>query len=164
MERLSVIVIYYFDDDQIEKSIRSTRDIADEIILVDPSNYPQSQELCKSFDLNYLPGNNTGLLELLEKAAKLASADRLFFIGSNEYLSESLRASVREIKANWDKDGYSIARFKNYYGKWLRHSGLYPDQSVRLYKKKSGYWSGESLKERIELKKPESVELLKGDL
>jgi len=164
MERLSVIVIYYFDDDQIEKCIRSAQDIADEIIILDPSDRPKSKELSKSYNVIYLSGNNSSLLVLLEKAVKMATADRVFFVGSNEYLSESLRSSIREIKANWEKDGYSISRFKNYYGKWFRQSGMYPDQQVRLYKKKSACWTGDSLYEHIELKNPESVELLKGDI
>ncbi|MBL7111826.1 MAG: glycosyltransferase family 2 protein [Bacteroidales bacterium] len=164
MERLSVIVIYHFDDDQIEKCIRSTQDIADEIILLDPSNHPKSKELTRNFGITHLPGHNTGLLELIQKAVKLATSDRLFFVGSNEYLSESLRKSIREVKTKWDKDGYSISRYKNYYGKWMRHSGIYPDQPVRLYKKDAANWSGESLEEHIELNNPESVDLLNGDL
>ncbi len=164
MERLSVIVIYLFDDDQIEKCVRSTQEIADEIILLDPSNQPKSKELTGSFDIIHLPGHSISLLELINEAVRLATCDRLLFVRSNEYLSESLRKSIREIKTNWEKDGYSISRYKNYYGKWMRHSGLYPDQPVRLYKRDAASWTGGSLKEHIELNNPESVDLLSGDL
>ena len=164
MDRLSAIVIYRSDDDQVEKCIRSLQDIADETILLDPNNYIKSLEIVKQFKIKHFPGDATGLTELLEKAAEMASFDRLFFIGSNEYLSESLRRSIREIKENWDTDGYSVSRFMNYYGKWLRHSGLYPDQPVRLYKKSRGYWTGEQLEEHIKLKEHESADLVKGDL
>ena len=164
MERLSVVVAYRFDDDQIEKCIRSAQDIADEIILVDPENRPESKKIAKDFNIRYLPGKEKALVELFEDAAKMAAYDRLFFIGSNEYLTESLRRSIREVKAKWIYDGYSVSKFKNYYGKWFRHSGIYPDQPVRLYKRSKGYWTGDPLEEYIRLKNPESCLNLRGDL
>ena len=164
MERISVIVVYRFDDDQIEKCIRSVQEIADEIILLDPDNRPHSKELVKIFKICYLPDKDTATKGLLEKAAETADCDFLFFIWSNEYLTESLRRSIREIKANWDKDGYRVSRLKNYYGKWMRHSGIYPDQPVRLYKKRKGHWVGDQLGEHLRLKNPESSGILRGEL
>ena len=164
MERLSVIVVFHMDDDQIEKCINSTREIADEIILVDPSGRPKSKELISRYDIKYLPGKNSDFLLSVNEAIRKATYDKLCFIGSNEYLSESLRTSIREIKQKWTRDGYSVTKYKNYYGKWLRYSGVYPDQPVRLYKRNKGYWAGDQLEEHIELKNPESFDLLKGEL
>jgi hypothetical protein len=164
MYRLTVIVIHHYGDDPVEKCVRSVKDIADEIILLDPHQYPKSKELTGSHAIKLVRGNNAGFIDLIREAVRQATFESFFFIGSNEYISESLRASIREIKVEWEKDGYSVSRFKNYYGKWMRHSGLYPDQPVRLYKKNAGYWTGEAPEEHIELKKPESVTLLKGDL
>ncbi len=49
-------------------------------------------------------------------------------------MSEEIKAAVKADAA----EGYYIPRLTNFLGKWIKHSGWYPDYVLRLFKKGSG--------------------------
>ena len=59
-----------------------------------------------------------------------------------EALDDTLIRSIKEVKENWVEDGYIMNRLTNYCGKWVKHSGWYPDRKVRLADSRKGRWQG----------------------
>ena len=55
-------------------------------------------------------------------------------------------------------------RLANYGGKWIHHSGWYPDVKLRLFDRRKGEWTGLIVHEKIELYKNGKIEHLKGDI
>jgi len=58
--------------------------------------------------------------------------------------------------------GYEIPRLCRYMGRWIKHSGWYPDYKLRLYNRKAGCWKGEFVHESV--KAQGEVRRLYGDL
>ena len=44
------------------------------------------------------------------------------------------------VKNNPEYDVYQMPRVTNYCGKWIRHSGWYPDKQTRLFNRSKGAW------------------------
>jgi hypothetical protein len=55
-----------------------------------------------------------------------------------------------------------MPRLANYLGRWIKHSGWYPDYKLRLYDRRVSRWQGDYVHESIKVNG--RVERLKGDL
>jgi hypothetical protein len=42
-----------------------------------------------------------------------------------------------------------MPRLAQYLGKWILHSGWYPDRKIRLYRRDKAYWTGEYVHESV---------------
>ena len=85
-------------------------------------------------------------------------------LDADEALSGRLKESIRAVLNDWRHDGYYFNRLTNYCGKWIRHSGWYPDRKMRLWDASKGRWQGYNIHERLELDKGTSTAFLEGDL
>ncbi|RMG23433.1 MAG: hypothetical protein D6732_24780, partial [Methanobacteriota archaeon] len=52
----------------------------------------------------------------------------------------------------------------NYCGKWIYHSGWYPDVKIRLFNRKETHWVGDYVHEELKFNAKPSVHHLQGDL
>ena len=98
--------------------------------------------------------------------AEQASHDWILSIDADERLSIELADEiVKWKKAPLPREGgtvaHSMPRRAFYLGKWIRHSGWYPDRKIRLYDRRHCRWEG-SIHE--DLKADGSVERFGGDL
>src|SRR5262249_61624418 len=57
---------------------------------------------------------------------------------------------------------YSMPRKAFYLGKWINHSGWYPDRKIRLYQRAHSQWEGDFVHERMKVDGP--VGRFRGDL
>src|SRR5579875_2863490 len=48
-------------------------------------------------------------------------------------------------------EGYRFARQARYLGRWIRHSGWYPDWKLRLFHRKHGQWVGSYVHESVKV-------------
>jgi (heptosyl)LPS beta-1,4-glucosyltransferase len=65
-------------------------------------------------------------------------------------LSEALEGEIWQLKKNGPLfDAYTMPRMAQYLGRWIRHSGWYPDRKVRLYDRRKAHWVGEYVHETV---------------
>ena len=79
-------------------------------------------------------------------------------------LSETLKQSILAVKQNWQCDGYTLNRLTSYCGKWIRHSGWYPDTKLRLWNRSKGRWGGVNPHDRVTMDGQSRICHLDGDL
>lgn len=83
------------------------------------------------------------------RALAFARCDWVLSIDADERITPELQA---EIKAVLDKplfDVYSFPRLSSYCGQYMRHSGWYPDQVTRLFKRGSASFSNDLVHEKL---------------
>src|SRR5207247_2637529 len=85
-------------------------------------------------------------------------------LDADECLSDELKQSILEAKKNPDKDGYSMNRLNNFCGKWIQHSGWYPDRKIRLWNRNKGKWGGINPHDKVVMEEGSSIGFLRGDL
>ena len=83
-------------------------------------------------------------------AAVAAGNDWILSIDADESITEELATEILKLKNEGVRcDGYSFPRLAQYLGRWIRHSGWYPDRKVRLYDRRKAEWVGEYVHESV---------------
>jgi glycosyltransferase involved in cell wall biosynthesis len=164
MIKISAVIITFNEERNIVRCLQSLEGIADEIVVVDSYSADATEKLCRQFDVQFLQHPFEGYMQQKSWACNQAKYDYILQLDADEQLSEELRRSILAVKSDWKADGYSFNRLTNYIGKWIRHSGWYPDTKLRLWDRRKGAWSGINLHESIKMNDYAVVAKLKGDL
>lgn len=164
MPDISAVIITYNEELHIGKCLASLSGIADEIIVVDSLSTDSTKEICKKFNVRFIEHPFEGYVEQKNFALSFAKNMLVLSLDGDEELSEELRDSILKIKENCEFDGYKFNRVSNYCGKWMRHSGLYPDRQIRLFNVTKGKWSGTNPHDKFRMNPGSRVKRVKGDI
>ena len=164
MAKISAVIIAFNEEEHIGKCLASLTGITDEIIVVDSFSTDSTKEICNKFNVRFIEHEFEGYVEQKNYALSFALNAYVLSLDADEELSEELKASILKIKNNPEADGYKINRLTNYCGKWIKHSGWYPDPHVRLFDRSKGKWTGINPHDKFRLNPGRRVKRLKGDL
>lgn len=165
MKKISATIITLNEEDKIRRCIESLNGIVDEIIVVDSLSTDATKSICEEFGIRFIEQKWLGYSEQKNLANRLATNDWILSIDADEALSEELKKSILKLKESETDDNivFSFNRLNNYCGKWIHHSGFYPDKKIRIWNRNVGKWEGivhEIIKFSIKTKEIH----LKGDL
>lgn len=149
--KLSVVIITFNEEINIERCINSVKSIADEILVVDSFSTDKTKEICLKHKTNFIEHAFDGHIEQKNWAITHAKYPHIFSLDADEAITPNLAKEIVTIKNNWTHDGYSFNRLTNYCGKWIKHCGWYPDVKLRLWDSRLGEWKGENPHDRYEL-------------
>ena len=164
MEKLSVVIITYNEERNIEGCIKSVQSIADEIIVLDSYSTDRTKEICESHGVLFSAHKFDGHIQQKNRALALAKNEWVLSLDADEIPNAKLLQSIKDALENPITEAFYFNRLTNYLGKWVRHSGWYPDRKLRLLKKSKGHWAGINPHDKIELEKGVEPAYLKGDL
>ena len=166
--KLSATIITLNEEDKIRPCIESLIGVADEIVVVDSLSTDNTKLICEEYGVKFVEQKWLGYSEQKNLANKIASYDWILSIDADEVLSDELKKSILRIK-NEEKITkneelvFSFNRLNNYCGKWIHHSGFYPDKKIRIWNRKIGKWEG-IVHEVIKFSTKVKEVHLKGDL
>jgi glycosyltransferase involved in cell wall biosynthesis len=164
MTKITVVIITLNEEKNIGRCLESVKDIADEIVVVDSFSTDNTEKICKQYGIRFLQHSFVGHIEQKNWAITQAKYPHILSLDADELLSDRLKRSIREVKENWEFDGYYFNRLTNYCGKWIRHSSWYPSRKLRLWDSRKGEWGGMNPHDHFILEKGASRHMLKGDL
>jgi glycosyltransferase involved in cell wall biosynthesis len=168
MPKISVVIITFNEERNIGRCLESVKDVADEIVVVDSFSTDKTKKICESYGVKFIEHAFEGHIRQKNFAISQATYTHQLSLDADEALSEELKAEILKIKEDWHpdsyRDGYRMNRLSNYCGKWIRHSGWYPDTKLRLYNSGKGSWKGMDPHDKFELKQGSSIGKLKGDI
>ncbi len=151
MIKLSVVIITFNEEKNIERCLLSVKGIADEIVVLDSFSEDKTQSICEKHGVKFFQHAFDGHIQQKNRAITYASNPHVLSLDADEALDETLIASVLEIKKNFSKDGYYMNRLTNYCGHWVKHCGWYPDTKLRLWDRSKGHWTGVNPHDKYEL-------------
>lgn len=167
MNKISVVIITFNEEKNIERCLKSVQDIADEIIVVDSFSTDRTKQICESFhNLKFIPHKWEGYSNSKNYGINSATNDLIFSIDADEVVSDELKKSINYFKQK-ELDvnvALTVNRLTNYCGKWIKHGGWYPDTKLRLWNRKIGKWQGEIHEIVVLDNKTTTPQLLDGDL
>ena len=164
MTPISVVIITFNEEQNIGRCLQSVQDIAKEILVVDSFSTDRTEAICKEFGVRFIQHPFEGHIQQKNYAITQATYPHILSLDADEALSDQLRDSIREALRDWKYDGYYFNRLTSYCGKWIRHSGWYPDRKLRLWDSRKGRWTGMNPHDRYELDKGCTQGYLRGDL
>lgn len=165
MIKLSVVIITFNEEHNIGRCLESVKDIADEVLVLDSFSKDRTEEICKSYGVNFFQHAFDGHIQQKNRAITYAANSYILSLDADEAIDETLKKSILEVKKNWQFDAYSMNRLTNYCGKWIKHGGWYPDRKLRLWDSRKGEWGGTNPHDKYDLfDKNAKTGHLKGDI
>jgi len=165
MTPVSVVIITFNEEHNIARCLDSVKGIADEIVIVDSFSKDKTKEICLSYGAKFIENKFEGHIQQKNFAITQAKYPHILSLDADEALDEKLRNSISEAKKNFVHDGYYMNRLTNYCGKWVHHSGWYPDTKLRLWDSRKGQWAGVNPHDKYELTTGDSnTGKLQGDI
>jgi glycosyltransferase involved in cell wall biosynthesis len=126
-----------------EKNITSCLDsinFLDEIIVVDSGSTDNTIELAKKLTGKIYTPPIENVTQKRKYSLEISSNDWIIFIDADERISPELKneiASLQNSSREAFVSGYYINRKNYYFGKWVKHCGIYPDYHIRLFNRKN---------------------------
>jgi glycosyltransferase involved in cell wall biosynthesis len=163
--KLSVVIITYNEEKNLERCLASVKEIADEIVILDSFSTDKTQEISEKYGVKFFQHAFDGHIQQKNRAITYASNPHVLSLDADETLDGTLIRSILEVKRNFNKEGYYMNRLTNYCGHWVKHCGWYPDKKLRLWDSRKGKWSGVNPHDKYELfNGNENAGHLKGDI
>lgn len=149
MATLSVIIIARNEAANIRACIDTVL-WADEIIVVDSGSTDDTANIAREMGAQvYVHADWPGFGPQKNCALGYASNDWVFSIDADERVTAELRAEIEQVLAKADADGYFCPRLSQFCGKFIRHSGWYPDYVLRLFRRGAGRFSDSLVHESV---------------
>jgi glycosyltransferase involved in cell wall biosynthesis len=164
MTKISAVIITYNEEQYLDQCLSSLEDVADEIVVVDSYSTDRTRQIAEARSARFILHEFEGYIEQKNWAVAQASHPYILSLDGDEMLSEELRTSILGIKDDLRYDGYFFNRLNNFYGTWVRHSGVYPNRKIRLFHREKGIWGGINPHDRFILQKGTRKTRLNGDL
>jgi len=152
--KISATLITLNEEANLARAIESLR-CCDEIVVLDSGSQDRTVEIAASLGARVIESEWTGYAAQKNFAAQQAAHDWVLSLDADEALSEPLEGDILEIKRLGPRaDAYTIPRLAQYMGRWILHSGWYPDRKVRLYDRRRARWVGEYVHESVQVDGP----------
>jgi len=166
MQALSVVIITFNEERNIERALKSVADmeICDDIVVVDSFSTDQTAEICQRYNVNFIQNKWEGYSQQKNFANSLAKNKFILSLDADEALDDSLRNEILSISASGFNCVYVVNRMVNYCGQWIKHSSWYPDKKIRIFPKETSRWEGALVHEELTVDKKLPVVELKGHL
>ena len=161
MEKLSVTIITLNEEKKIRHALESVK-WADEIIVVDSGSTDKTVEICEEYTDKVFHNAWPGFVAQKNYATDMATHNWILSIDADERVTPELAREIKSVLSNPTFDAYAVPRRVFYLGRWINHSGWYPDYKARLYNKKLCRWEGEKVHEELSVKG--KTEYLSGDI
>ena len=147
---LSIIVIARNEAGAIGRCLGSVA-WADEIIVLDANSDDGTAAIARGFNARVETETDwPGFGPQKNRALTLARGDWVLSLDADEWITPELRAEIqRGLAAPGNNLAFKMPRRSSYCGRFMRHSGWWPDYVTRLFKRGAARFSDDLVHERL---------------
>ncbi|MBF0240148.1 MAG: glycosyltransferase family 2 protein [SAR324 cluster bacterium] len=152
---LSVAIITYNEEENIQDCLNSVKDWADEIIVLDSFSSDRTAQICTKFPkVQFSQHPFDGHVQQKNRAMAMCSGEWILSIDADERVSPLLKESILDLLQNPPEGivGAKVPRLTRHMNRDIRHGGWYPHYRYRLIRKGMGTWAGENPHDTLELR------------
>jgi glycosyltransferase involved in cell wall biosynthesis len=146
--KITATIVTLNEERNIARAIRSLT-CADEILVVDSGSTDRTCDIAQSLGARVVHHAWPGYAAQKNFAAAQSANDWILSLDADEALTPELAAEIQHLDATCD--GYTFPRLAQYLGRWIQHSGWYPDRKVRLYRRDRARWTGDYVHESVQV-------------
>ncbi|MBN2346941.1 MAG: glycosyltransferase family 2 protein [Candidatus Aminicenantes bacterium] len=151
---ISAVMITFNEEDRLPDALASLQGVADEIIVVDSYSTDRTVEIARAARAKVTQNRFEDYGRQKNFALSQAGREWILNLDADERVSPELKRALVELKEKGAPEhivAFAIKRKTYYLGRWIRHSGWYPDRKVRLFRRDSATWKGR-IHERLEVR------------
>lgn len=150
MAELSVIIIAKNEAENIRACLESVA-WADEIIVVDSGSTDDTVAIAREFTQRVYVHDWPGFGAQKNRALGYAINDWVFSIDADERVTPELRAEMEAAMIKPQAEAYEMPRLSSFCGRFMHHSGWYPDYVLRLFRRGKGCFSDALVHETVQV-------------
>ncbi|MCX7760317.1 MAG: glycosyltransferase family 2 protein [Hydrogenothermaceae bacterium] len=163
MEKISAVILTKNEELNIERAIKSLKDLADEIIVIDSGSTDKTVDLATSLGAKVYFRRWDSFANQRNFGIEKSLCNWILMVDADEEVSSELKLNIKQELLNPKYQAYEIPRRTYYLGKFLRYT-WYPEWRLRLFKKGILRFEGDLHETPVFLDKNIKVGKLKGDL
>ena len=148
--KLSVTIITKNEADNILACLESVA-WADEIVVVDSGSSDDTVNICKAFGAQvHKTADWPGFGPQKNRALSHATGEWVLSLDADERVPPELRFEIEAaLKNPHDHAAFRMPRLSSFCGRFMRHSGWYPDYVTRLFHRGAARFSDDLVHERL---------------
>ncbi len=147
---LSVIIIAKNEAAMIGDCLRSVSGLASQVVVVDSGSTDGTQALCREMGATVVGTDWPGFGPQKNRALALATQEWVLSLDADERLGPGLRTEIETLLRGAPPfEVYRMPRRSSFCGRFMKHSGWWPDPVVRLWRRGSGRFSDDLVHERL---------------
>ena len=165
MNKISVYIAAYNEADKIRAAITSVK-WADEIVVADSHSTDNTADIAERMGAKVVQIPFNGFGDLRTKAISACRHEWIFSLDSDERCTPDAQKEIQDILASDPGcDAYYVPRKNFFMGKWIRHSGFYPDfRQPQLFRQGTLVFEPDAVHERYEVKTSKPLGVLKSPI
>ncbi len=147
--KFSVIIITKNEAMNIRPCLESVA-WADEIIVVDSGSTDDTVAICKELGAQVYVHDWPGFGPQKNRALSYAKNEWVLSIDADECVTDELCAEIDAAMNNaGDRAAFRMPRLSRFCGRYMRHSGWYPDYVARLFRRGTARFSDDLVHEQL---------------
>ena len=156
MVTLSVVITAFNEEKNIGECLNSVKNLADEIIVVDNSSIDKTKTIAQKYTKKIFSQKNDSQNIDTQKnfGFSKATGDWILSLDADERVTPELEQEIKQRLASSGErlaKAYWIPRKNIIFGKWIEHTGWYPDYQLRLFEKGKGKYSERHVHEHLQV-------------
>ncbi|MGB9706544.1 MAG: glycosyltransferase family 2 protein [Microgenomates group bacterium] len=138
---ITAVVLAKNEEENLPRCLKSLNWVK-EIILIDDYSTDKTVEIAKSFGAKVYQRKLDNFQEQRNWALKKVKTSWVLMVDPDEEVSAEMRQEILEVVEKNQYDGFRFPRKNIIFGKWIKHTGWYPDWQLHLFKTKKGRYEG----------------------
>ncbi len=145
---VSIAIVTKNEEDNIEAALKSVADAA-EIVIIDSFSTDRTLEICKKYTEKVYQQEWQGFARQKQAAVDYAECPWVMILDADERVTPELKAEIVQAISEENHNGFYVPRENYFLGKWIRHSGWSPDNTLRLFRKDKGKLEPREVHEKV---------------
>jgi len=139
---LSILIMTYNEEANIERCLKSVEGIGNEIVILDSYSTDQTTEIAKGLGARIEQYPFDSYVNQKTRLIQLAEYDWVLTVDADEYLSPELKSSILQAMSANNFDGYTSNRRNKIGETWILHGTWYPDKKIRFFDRRKVFITG----------------------
>ena len=141
---LSAVINTWNEEKNLRRVLSSIKDYVDEIVIVDMESKDKTLDIAREFDAKIWSHPYLSYVEPARNfAINKAQGQWILLLDADEEMTKDMCVRLGRLISHGVYDYYRLPRKNIIFGKWISHSGWWPDYQIRLFKKGSVVWQDE---------------------
>ena len=147
---IGVAIITKDAEAHLEECLRSVKTWVDDIVILDSGSTDRTLEIAQAAGARIISTSDwPGFGPQKNRAISHLHTEWILSLDADEVVSSELAQSILHATGSDLNQVYALARLSNFCGRWMRHSGWYPDHVYRLFRQGCARFSDDLVHERL---------------
>jgi len=142
MAKISAVINTYNEEKKLSRALASIKGFANEIIVVDMMSTDRTVDIAKKYGARVFKHKRISFVEPARNfAISKAKNDWVIILDADEEIPETLKIFLKQEVKEPQAEFYRLPRKNIIFGKWMKHTGWWPDYNIRFFKKGTVTWN-----------------------